>query len=93
MSGASASVKNLRLDAFSVVPNAHSKLSFSIADVDFNAGRAGVVEGVAYGLAGNTIHLVPQNRMQVSRLPFHIHAEGCTILTVLLGSELFSKLG
>src|SRR5215469_14747662 len=53
-----AAIQNLRVDAFSVVQDAHSKLFLVVADLDLNPPRAGVPEGVACGLAGDAVHLV-----------------------------------
>src|SRR5262245_5023113 len=93
VSGTSVSTKDLRADAFAIVPHPQANLPPVIADFNFNPPRGCVAEGVAHGFAGNAVHFVPQNRMQISRLPSHLHMKGSAILAVLLRSEFVSELG
>src|ERR1700751_3298406 len=73
-------VQNLRVDTFPVVPDEHPELPVVIVDANLNSRRVGVLEGVAQGLAGDAVHFVPKNRMQISCLAFPLDLKGHRIL-------------
>src|SRR5215469_1298041 len=75
MSHAAARLQNLRINSFTVVPDAHPQLALVITDFDVNPSRARVVKRIADPLAGDAVHLVPQDRVQIARLTFHLDAE------------------
>jgi hypothetical protein len=81
-------LQKLRSNPFSVVFDAHSKLPVAIADFDVYPRRTGVLKGVACGLTGDAVHLVPQDRAQISRLPLHQHTEVHRVLGILLGRKV-----
>jgi hypothetical protein len=85
------SVQNLRIDTFPLVPDAHPELPVVIVDANLNSRRAGVLEGVAQGFAGDAVHFVPKNRMQISRLAFHLDLKGDRIGAVLFRGEFLSN--
>src|SRR5262249_16836564 len=73
MSGASAGLKNLRVNALAVITDAQPKLPLVITDFHFDSRSPRMPEGVAYGLSRNTIDIVADNRGEVTRCAFDIH--------------------
>jgi hypothetical protein len=58
---------NSRIDALSIIPNAQLERASAIPDIRFDIARLCVAERISYGLAGNRIDLVAQDRMQFPR--------------------------
>src|SRR5208283_2445285 len=78
----SLSVKNLRLNPFSIVPNANPEMFFVVADFNLYALRCRMPEGIAQRLRGQSVHFVPQDWMQSARRTFHYHLKGSGSLPV-----------
>jgi hypothetical protein len=60
--------KNGRIDTFSIVPHAQSKLLTAIADFNLNLLCLGVLKSVPQRFGSDPVDLVTKNRMQISRL-------------------------
>ena len=73
MSRSHPSLKNSRINAFAVVPDAQPKLSMIILDLHFDTPGVGALEGVANRLARNAIDIVSQDWREVPWCTFHIH--------------------
>src|SRR5208283_2322682 len=65
VSGTLAFVQELRINAYSIIPNPQAKLPFVIPEFDFDLARLGVLECIAHCFAGNPVDFVSQYRMQV----------------------------
>ena len=69
-------VQVLRIDALSIVPDAHADLPCAIRDLRFDVTGLCVPERIAQRLARNAVDVVAQDRMQVARRALDRHAEG-----------------
>ena len=65
--------ENDRIDTFSIVPHAQSKLLIVIADFNLNLSCLGVLERVPQRFGSDPVDLVTKNRMQISRLALNCY--------------------
>src|SRR5439155_15838453 len=91
VSGAPASIKKLRVNALTVVPDPQTKAPLLIADFHFDPPRVCVAECIAHRLAGNPIDFVPEDWSKIPRCALHLHTKVGTIIVGLMCSEFFSE--
>src|SRR5262245_19876859 len=69
------------MNPLTVVSNAHPKRSFAVSNLSLDAMGMGVVERVSECFAGDAIHFVANNRIQVARPAFDYQLKSCRILS------------
>src|SRR5271165_2904661 len=82
--------KNGRIDTFSIVPHAQSKLLIVIADFNLNLPCLRVLKPVPQRFASDPVNLVTNNRMQISCLALNCYPESRS-LAGRVGCEFSSK--
>jgi hypothetical protein len=82
--------KNGRIDTFSIVPHAQSKLLIVIADFNLNLPGLGVLKRVPQRFGSDPVDLVTKNRMQISRLALNCYSESRS-LAGRVGCEFLSE--
>ena len=69
------------------------ELPLVVVDLHFDPPRAGVPERIAQRLGGDPVDFVPQDRSQIPRRAFHIHAKLGAIPALLIRGQLLSQRG
>ncbi len=82
--------KNGRIDTFSIVPHAQSKLLIVIADFNLDLPCLGVLKRVPQRFGSDPVDFVAKNRMQISRLALNCYSESRS-LAGSIGCEFFTK--
>ena len=67
--------KDLRIDAFPVVPHPQPEFVVVVADLDLDQPGLRVMERIPQRFRRNLVDFVAQDRVQVPRLSFHADAE------------------
>src|SRR5262245_13561033 len=80
MSCAGASLKNLWINALTVITDAQPKPSLVIPDFHLDPRSLCMLEGVAYRLARNAVNIVSQNRSKFPRRALHLHQKVGTMI-------------
>jgi hypothetical protein len=70
-----ARLYDLRVDSTPVIPDQHSQVSRRIFELHYDMFRMGVAEGVNESFPADSVHLVPEQRVQGPLLPVHDDAK------------------
>jgi len=68
-------LQEVRVNAFSIIPDTQSKKTFAVGDIRFDFTCLGVAERISQRLPRNTINVVSENRMQVPRFALYGNPE------------------
>jgi len=79
-------LRDCRIDALSIVPDAQLEQTCVIRDLRFDIVRLCVAESISHGLTRNRVDLVPQDWMQVA-WTLHHHMELCGVMGSTLGGQ------
>src|SRR4029077_1577888 len=83
--------ENPRVDTPTVIPNPQTQMTFVILYLHLDMPCPGVVECIAQRLTRNPINVIAQDRIEVARRTLDRNIEERSILTCLLGCELFAE--
>src|SRR5271163_2015909 len=85
------SIKMLRVNALTVIPDPQPKLPFVITDFHFDPLRLGVLEGIAQRFRCDPVDFVSEDRMEILRGSFNIHMKLGGIWVRFDGSEFLTQ--
>jgi hypothetical protein len=91
VSGAAASVNNLRVNPLAIVSHPQPKVPLVIVDFHLYTFGVRMAEGIPQRLASNPVDFVADDRRQVPRFALHLHTKLGTMLTGLSRREFGGK--
>src|SRR6185312_11423551 len=84
-------IEHAPIHALAVIPNSQPKLGFVVADFDFDSPRRGMPACIAKRLGCNSVNLVSEDRIELSRRAFHLDMEVRTIRAGFIVREFFCQ--
>src|SRR6266436_2520642 len=85
------SIKMLRVDALSVIPDPQPKLPFVIPDFHFDPLRLCVLEGIAHCFSCDPVDFISEDWMEIPRGSFNLYVKLGCIWVCFTGREFLTQ--